>query len=107
MGKPYSRAMGVPIGPPSPGLASFIKGRIPRRGRITIVEQRDGNSWRVAGRYGTSIDARAALDEAIGSGSDPGALRVVEPRVPILLALLGGALALAIVTAFVLWFILG
>jgi hypothetical protein len=98
--------MSVPTGPPSPGLASFFKGRIPRRGRITIVEQRDGNTWRVAGRYGTSIDAKAALDEAIGSGTDPGTLRVVEPRVPILVSV-GGALALAIVAAIVLYFILG
>jgi len=64
---------------------------------MTTVEQRDGRTWRPVGRYGTSIDAKAALDEAIGSGADPAGLRVVEPRSTFILTVFGaGAIALAV-----------
>jgi hypothetical protein len=71
--------MGMP-GPkyPSPNLADTGKGRWWSARRTAVLERFDGAVWREVDRYGSAHDAGVALDEAVGAGSDPMTLRVVE-----------------------------
>jgi hypothetical protein len=98
--------MGIPgPGEPSPFLADIGKGRY--LGTRTVVLQRfEAESWLDVGRYRSAHDANVALDEAIGEGSAPGTLRVVDaPRsTQARLLMIAGAMVFAIVVILVLLF---
>jgi hypothetical protein len=91
---------------PSPGLAGFFKGRIPRMRGSTVVEREVGGTWREVARYASSIDAKLAVDQAIADGSDPGSLRVVEAQTSGVLVIVG-ALAIVLAAAIVLYIVFG
>jgi hypothetical protein len=93
---------------PSPTLAAVGKGRFPRR-KAAVLERHDAGGWREIGRFGSVRDAGVALDEAIGAGADPGSLRVVEtpPSTASRVALILGAVALVVVSAFALYVVFG
>jgi len=64
---------------PSPFLAGIGKGSF-LGGRTAIIQRFDGSKWRDVARYHTVHDADVALDQAIGEGEEPGALRIVDTR---------------------------
>ncbi len=98
--------MGIPgPGEPSPFLADVGKGRY--LGTRTVVLQRfDAGSWQDVGRYRSAHDANVALDGAIGDGSEPGTLRVVDApsSATARLLMIAGAAVFAIVVILVLLF---
>jgi hypothetical protein len=100
-------AIGGPGGHiPSPGLAGFFQGRIPRTRASAIVERNDGGMWHEVGRYATPIDAQLAVDQAIATGDEPSSLRVVESPTSGRILLVVGGLAVAFAVAIVLYLIL-
>jgi hypothetical protein len=102
----HGMAIGGPGGHiPSPGIAGFFKGRIPRTRASVIVERNDGGTWHEVGRYATPIDAKLAVDQAIATGSQPTSLRVAEGQTSGRLLLIVGGLAVAVAVGIVLYLI--
>jgi hypothetical protein len=102
----YRRGMGIPgPGEPSPFLADVGKGRY--LGTKQVVLQRfAAGSWQDVGRYRSAHVANVALDGAIGDGSEPGTLRVIDapPSAQARVLMVAGAAVFAIVAILVLLF---
>jgi hypothetical protein len=94
---------------PSPNLADAGKGRGFRSKRTAVLERFDGAVWREVGSYGSARDAGIALDEAVGAGSAPDTLRVVERGMSTSarVLLIVGAVLLIAVFAFAMYALLG
>lgn len=94
---------------PSPSLADVGKGRFYSSRRTAVLERFDGAVWREVGRYGSVQDAGVALDEAVGAGSAPDTLRVVESGMSkgSRLLLIAGAALLVGAFAFAMYALLG
>jgi hypothetical protein len=92
-------------GEPGPFLADIGKGRY--LGTRTVVLQRfEAGSWLDVARYRSAHDANVALDGAIGDGSEPGTLRVVDApsSTQARVLMVAGAAVFAIVAVLVLLF---
>ena len=98
--------MGIP-GPaePSPFLAGIGKGRFLGT-RAAVLQRFEAGSWLDVGRYRSAQVANIALDGAIGDGSEPGTLRVVDapPSAQARVLMIAGAAVFAIVAILVLLF---
>jgi hypothetical protein len=90
-------------------MADVGKGRFYSSRRTAVLERFDGAVWREVGRYGSVRDAGVALDEAVGAGSAPGTLRVVERGMSTgsRLLLIVGAVLLIGAFAFAMYALLG
>lgn len=94
---------------PSPNLGDVGKGRAYRSERTAILERFDGAVWREVGRYGSARDAGTALDEAVGAGSAPDTLRIVESGLSTStrVLLIAGAVLLVAAFAFTMYVLFG
>jgi hypothetical protein len=90
-------------------MADVGKGRFYSSRRTAILERFDGAVWREVDRYGSVHDAGVALDEAIGAGSAPDSLRVVERGMSTgsRILLIAGAVLLIAAFAFAMYALLG
>jgi hypothetical protein len=102
----YGRGMAIPgPGEPSPFLADIGKGRYLGT-RAVVLQRFEAGSWRDVGRYRNAHEANVVLDGAIGDGSEPGTLRVVDapPSAQARSLMIAGSAVLAIVAILVLLF---
>jgi hypothetical protein len=100
---------GGPPGIPGPNLTDIGQGRFGRFRRVAILEQHDGTAWTAVGRYGSIRDANVALDDAVGAGADPSAMRVVETHTSAATSrglAVAGFLALGVAIAIIVLYVL-
>ena len=64
-------------GEPSPFLAGIGKGRF-LGSKAAVLQRFEAGTWRDAGHFRSTHEANVALDGAIGDGSEPGTLRVID-----------------------------
>jgi hypothetical protein len=93
---------------PSTFLAGIGKGRFGRTRRVAVLEQHDGAAWREVARFGSVREADRALDDAVGRGVGPDALRVIETSTASNRVLvIAGTILIAAAIAIVLYVIFG
>jgi hypothetical protein len=99
--------MGMPGGQPagpSPFLADIGKGRF-FGSRGAVLQRFDGSAWLDVQRYRSTHDADVALDQAVGEGQEPGALRIVDvaPSTTARVLMIVAAIACAAVAVGIVW----